>query len=182
MWSTQTRVAYAVGVLAVACVSAPASASASESDVWLTPAAEMQDFVQHGDLVAVDAHGDGRRAEIVGDGEVAIDDSAPVVCSWYTFAVPIGGAWYTSVDGCSLVGFDGSSRHQYAWVVDPRSNGTACLQGRGYVKNGVSWQERYEGLGCGKDGGASVVIGNVITNAKVKGQSIGASGTAMRWQ
>jgi hypothetical protein len=118
------------------------------------------DFKFDGRLIAVDHEGTKFAATVEPKSDVAvIDRENAAACSWYTMAIPVGGAWYTSVPGCSLVGFDAQSRHLYQWVVDPHSNGTACLQGRGYKKVSVSWQEQYSGIGCGT--GGNVVIGNV---------------------
>lgn len=141
------------------------------------------DFKFDGRLIAVDHEGNKFAATVGPKSDVAVIDRENVAaCSWYTMAIPVGGAWYTSVPGCSLVGFDAQSKHLYQWVVDPHSNGTACLQGRGYKKVGVSWQEQYSGIGCGTGGNGNVVIGNVITNAKVMGRSIGTTGTGLQWQ
>lgn len=44
-----------------------------------------------------------------------------------------------------------------------------------HVEEGV----QYVAIGCGSYGAKSVRIGNVITTAKVKGQSIGTTGTSL---
>jgi hypothetical protein len=159
------------------------TSSPTEEGIVVSSIQVAADFVADGPLIAVDEGGRGFHADYETDDHVIqIDQQVAAACSWYNFVAPVGGAWHESVPGCSLVGFDASSKHYYKWVVDPNSKGSACIQGRGYKKNGVSWVEQYEGLGCGKKGEGDIVIGNVITNAKIKGQSVGLTGTSMQWQ
>ncbi|RDV45037.1 hypothetical protein DOE76_09920 [Leifsonia sp. ku-ls] len=117
------------------------------------------------------------------DGKVGLTVN-PVAagCSWTNMTVPLGGAWYTSVDGCSLIGATNTATHLYKYEVDSNSKGNPCVQGRGYTKVGTSWSASYQAIGCGKSGSKTITIGNVITVSKVKAQSIGTTGTALVFQ
>jgi len=128
--------------------------------------------------------GDDGSMTLVGrDGVVDSGGRTPRAgCSWTSMTVPVGGAWYTSVDGCSLIGATATATHAYKYEVDSNSKGNPCVQGRGYKKVGTSWSANYEAIGCGKSGSKSITIGNVITVSKVKAQSIGATGTALVFQ
>lgn len=171
----------AVVVLAASLLAtAPAQAAEEPDTIDVSSLQVLPGVDLDGPLVAVDENGTEYPAVIQG-GQVLVDAQPLAGCSWYNMVIPVGGAWYNSVNGCSLIGFDATSKHYYQWVVDPNSNGTACMQGRGYKKVGVSWVEAYYGLGCGSNGSGNLTIGNVITNAKVKGQSIGTTGTSLRW-
>ncbi|UAJ80710.1 hypothetical protein IT072_06775 [Leifsonia sp. ZF2019] len=126
---------------------------------------------------------DGSATLVGSDGTIgAAGRTSRAGCSWTNMAVPAGGAWYTSVDGCSLIGATATATHAYKYQVDANSKGNPCVQGRGYKKVGTSWSANYEAIGCGKSGSKNITIGNVITVSKVKAQSIGATGTALVFQ
>jgi hypothetical protein len=158
------------------------SANASES----TPsnpygATVVDDAGLSGPLYLSDENGE---STLVGrDGKVT-PTANPLAagCSWTNMTVPLGGAWYTSVDGCSLIGATNSATHLYKYEVDSKSQGSPCVQGRGYTKSGTSWTASYQPIGCGKSGSKTITIGNVITVSKVKAQSTGATGTALVFQ
>jgi hypothetical protein len=134
-----------------------------------------------GPLFVVDENGNQYSATLKDDHTVTYKTEVSAGCSWYNMVVPFGGAWHTSVNGCSLIGVNNSATHEYRWDVDNNSKGIACLKGRGYYLDGY-WREKWDNLGCGKGANQLVTIGKVITVAKVQGQSIGSTGTALFWQ
>lgn len=134
-------------------------------------------------VFVVDENGTEYPATVNDDQTVTFTpDDQSAACAWYNMVVPWGGRWYTSVDGCSLIGVNDNATHLYEWVVDPNSNGTVCMQGRGYYKIGVSWEPNWTDIGCGTVGGSYVTIGKVYTVAKVQGSSIGTTGTVLKWR
>lgn len=99
-------------------------------------------------------------------------------CNWYTWVAPGTGTWYTSVNGCSFIGFTATAQVGYQWTVDLNSNGAACIKGRGYQylswPGGGGYSEFYGGLGCGSGGshgGGALPWGNVASTKKIKMQS-----------
>lgn len=173
-----TVVAILGGAILAAAGAAPAIAAGNDT-VDISGIQVENGTPLGGPAFLVDEDGSMQPVTIDRTGDTASPSRARAGCDWYRMAVPVGGAWYTSVDGCSLIGTTASAAHIYGWEVDPHSNGNPCMQGRGYTKVGSSWVANWVALGCGSAGAKKVTIGNVITTAKVKGQSIGQFGTAL---
>lgn len=177
-----TRVWAFGGGVALAAMSVlggtPATASEPTNPFGATV---VDDAGLSGPLYLADEHGE---STLVGSNGKVMSTINPLAagCSWTNMTVPAGGTWFTSVDGCSLIGATNSASHLYKYEVDSKSQGNPCVQGRGYSKTGTSWSASYQPIGCGKSGSKTITIGNVITVSKVKAQSIGTVGTALFFQ
>ncbi|MGJ4845163.1 hypothetical protein [Leifsonia sp. Le1] len=172
-----------VGCIVAVAALTPAHAAVSADDGIDVSGMHVEHGVDlTGPVFIADEHGGLTSANIDESRHTAVANprgARASGCNWYRMTIPVGGAWYTSVDGCSLIGINDSAAHIYGWEVDPNSHGNPCMQGRGYNKVGSTWTAQYVAIGCGSYGAKSVRIGNVITTAKVKGQSIGATGTSL---
>lgn len=159
-----------------AAMAASALPGVDLDQVYITPDARLS-----GEVFLLDNEGNETPVSIGDDGTVKTSPE-PRGCAWYNMAIPVGGGWYTSVDGCSLIGTTNGAQHTYEFAVDPNSHSNACVTGRGYKKVGTSWQPQYQGIGCGSSGAGTVTIGNVATVGKVQAQSIGSTGSAIKWK
>lgn len=178
MKKLRTAIAILGGLVLASAGAVPAGAAETDT-IDISGLQVEQGTPIDGPAFLLDEEGSMQPMTIDRTGETASPSRARAGCNWYRMAIPVGGAWHTSVDGCSLIGTTASAAHIYGWEVDPHSNGNPCMQGRGYTKVGSSWVANWVALGCGSAGAKKVTIGNVITTAKVKGQSIGQFGTAL---
>lgn len=162
----------------------------------------MPDFRTSGPVTVIDDRGvvsvdsvtlegaAGEQRALEPAGRLASEPLAPsaaLASCWRNWVAPGSASWYTSVDGCSLIGVTSTAMAGYSWTVDWASLGSACLKGRGYYylswPGGGSWYQTYRSVGCGasgSSGGGSVLWGNVASVKKVQmyatSSPIGAAG------
>ncbi|MDA3147167.1 hypothetical protein JSO19_07220 [Leucobacter sp. UCMA 4100] len=193
--------------------SAPPEPGQTNSDIEYTPVkptedrvfingeptdiAVMPDFDPKAPAVVIDDNGpvavedlsvvssDGLVSEL---STVLVTDKAALASCWTGWVAPGTGTWYTSSPGCSVIGISPSATAGYDWTVDFSSNGSACLQGRGYKARhlpggGTARDEYFGGLGCGgggSSGGGVVTCGEVASTKVVKAMAtsapVGAAG------
>ncbi|MGQ0576206.1 MAG: hypothetical protein ACT4RN_18675 [Pseudonocardia sp.] len=100
-------------------------------------------------------------------------------CGGTAFGPP-GGRGKVSQSRCSVIGYDDTAKISYRWSVGYPSNGRACVEGRGFVPlqgptpsgRPPGYVEKWFSLGCGVRGGGAVPVGNQITTAKVRAESL----------
>ncbi|MBP3977007.1 hypothetical protein [Microbacterium sp. BLY] len=85
------------------------------------------------------------------------------------WVVPGTGSKYTSVQGCSVIGWDSTAKWTYDWQANFNSSGRICAEGKGFVKSGTKYVQTWRGLGCNSSGSGTVPWGNVAGNLQMRG-------------
>lgn len=85
------------------------------------------------------------------------------------WVVPGTGTKYTSVQGCSVIGWDAKAKWTYDWAANFNSSGRICAEGKGFVKSGTRYVQTWRGLGCNSSGSGTVPWGNVAGNLQMQG-------------
>lgn|GEM_PF-2026611 len=134
-----------------------------------------------GDVSIVSAGGEISALSLVAPTDI----EALAGCGWTNWVAPGTGTYHTSVPGCSVIGVSPDAQVSYSWTVDSLSNGSACLQGRGYKARhlpggGTTYDEYFGALGCGTSGGGALSLGEVASTKVVKALAtstpVGAAG------
>lgn len=145
-----------------------------EGEVFvLTPQGPVQTEVKAGELPTAAA----AIREEVAAGRMTTDAEALKSCLAWRNAVAGPATWWTSGNGCAIIGYVGST-WGYQW--NNASDMMICARGKGFTNNGIYWPS----AGCSNSGGGvTVQWGNTLAYAQMKGLSISTiTAAAYNWR
>ena len=160
------RIKYAWGAVVVALAASAMMPSMAVANDAVSPVDDhvVIDGVEYEARVmpGFDPHSD---VQFAGSGDEL--SRAQLAASCRTgWVVPGTGTKYTSVQGCSVIGWNASAKWTYDWEANFNSSGRICAEGKGFLASGaVTWR----GLGCNGSGSGTVPWGNTAANLQMRG-------------